>query len=126
MHPEVMTVNTVFGNHEIVGKSLDLARDQHPLPQWLNGISSYSMWWLLIHKNMYDYHGNLAYLKEQESYMTGILDQLSTFIDKDNKEILNGNRFLDWPTSEKQEAIHAGLQAMMVTTFEAGSEMMKV
>ncbi|HDZ05691.1 hypothetical protein LCGC14_0066020 [marine sediment metagenome] len=125
MHPEVMTINTVFGNHEIVGKSLDLARDQHPLPQWMNGISSYSMWWLLIHKNIYDYHGNLAYLKEQESYMVGLLDQLSTFIDKDNKEILNGNRFLDWPTSEKPEAIHAGLQAMMVMTFEAGAEMME-
>ncbi|WP_282179453.1 hypothetical protein [Maribacter stanieri] len=126
MHPEVMTINTVFGNHEIVAKSLDLARDQHPLPQWMNGISSYSMWWLLIHKNMYDYHGNLAYLKEQEFYMIGLLDQLSTFIDKDNKEVLNGNRFLDWPTSEKPRAIHAGLQAMMVMTFEAGAEMMQV
>ncbi|WP_289042402.1 hypothetical protein [uncultured Zobellia sp.] len=126
MHPEVMTINTVFGNHEIVSKSLDLARDQHPLPQWMNGISSYSMWWLLIHKNLYDYHGNLSYLKEQEPYMIGLLDQLSTFIDKDNKEILNGNRFLDWPTSEKPEAIHAGLQAMMVMTFQAGADMMSV
>ncbi|CAM3326396.1 alpha-L-rhamnosidase C-terminal domain-containing protein [Zobellia roscoffensis] len=126
MHPEVMTINTVFGNHEIVSKSLDLARDQHPLPQWMNGISSYSMWWLLIHKNLYDYHGNLSYLKEQEPYMIGLLDQLSTFIDKDNKETLNGNRFLDWPTSEKPEAIHAGLQAMMIMTFQAGADMMSV
>ena len=126
MHPEVMTINTVFGNHDIVAKSLDLARDQFPLPQWMNGISSYSMWWLLIHKNNYDYHGDLSYLKEQQRYMIGLLDQLSTFIDKDNKEILNGNRFLDWPTSEKPEAIHAGLQAMMVMTFEAGAEMMGV
>ncbi|WP_282162648.1 hypothetical protein [Ulvibacterium marinum] len=126
MHPEVMTINTAFGNHEIVSKSLDLARDQHPLPQWMNGISSYSMWWLLIHKNIYDYHGNLSYLKEQETYMIALLDQLSTFIDKDNKEVLNGHRFLDWPTSEKPEAIHAGLQAMMVMTFEAGAEMMTI
>ena len=126
MHPEVMTINTVFGNHEIVSKSLDLARDQHPLPQWMNGISSYSMWWLLIHKNIYDYHGDLSYLKEQEGYMIDLLDQLSTFIDKDNKEILNGGRFLDWPTSEKPDAVHAGLQAMMIMTFEAGAEMMKV
>src|SRR5680860_895808 len=70
MHPEVMTINTVFGANEIVPKSLDWARDQHPLPQWMNGISSYSMWWILIHENWYDYHGNLEYLKEQELYMT--------------------------------------------------------
>ena len=126
MHPEVMTINTVFGKHAIVTKSLDLARDQHPLPQWMNGISSYSMWWILIHKNWYDYHGDLVYLKKQEHYMIGLLDQLSTFIDEDNKEILNGGRFLDWPTSEKPEAVHAGLQAMMVMTFEAGANIMKV
>ncbi|WP_373516710.1 hypothetical protein [Pricia sp.] len=126
MHPEVMTINSVFGNHDIVHKSLDLARDQHPLPQWMNGLSSYSMWWLLIHKNVFDYHGDLDYLKEQESYMIALLDQLSTFIDKDNKEILDGGRFMDWATSEIPEAVHSGLQAMMVMTFEAGSEMMGI
>jgi hypothetical protein len=126
MHPEVMTINTVFGADEIVPKSLDLARDQHPLPQWMNGISSYSMWWILIHKNWYDYHGDLAYLKEQEQYMIELLDYLSTFIDGDNKEVLNGVRFLDWPTSEDPIAVHAGLQAMMVMTFEAGSDMMAI
>ena len=124
MHPEVMTINTVFGTNEVVPKSLDLARDQHPLPQWMNGISSYSMWWILIHKNWYDYHGNLGYLKEQKQYMISLLNYLSTFIDEDHKEILNGVRFLDWPTSEDPIAVHAGLQAMMVMTFEAGSNMM--
>lgn len=124
LHPEVMTINTVFGENSIVPKSLDLARDQHPLPQWMNGISSYSMWWILIHKNWFDYHGDLEYLKEQETYMTALLDHLSTFIDKNNKEVLNGVRFLDWPTSEDPLAVHAGLQSMMVMTFEAGSDMM--
>ncbi|QCX01366.1 alpha-L-rhamnosidase [Aggregatimonas sangjinii] len=126
LHPEVMTVNTVFGKNEVVPKSLDLARDQHPLPEWMNGISSYSMWWLLIHKEWYQYHGDLNYLTEQESYMIALLDLLETFIDEDNKEVLNGVRFLDWPTSEKPKAVHAGLQAMMIMTFEAGSELMNV
>jgi len=126
MHPEVMTINTVFGKNSVVPKSLDLARDQHPLPEWMNGISSYSMWWILIHKSWYDYHGDINYLKEQEQYMIGLLDQLSTFIDDDNREILNGGRFLDWPTSEDPKAVHAGLQAMMVMTFEAGSEIMEI
>ncbi|MFH6771689.1 hypothetical protein V8G58_07050 [Gaetbulibacter aestuarii] len=126
MHPEVMTINTVFGENDVVKKSLDLARDQYPLPNWMNGISSYSMWWLLIQKSWYDYHGDLSYLKEQESYMIGLLNQLSTFINKESEETLNGNRFLDWPTSEDPIAIHAGLQALMVLTFEAGSDMMGI
>ncbi|SIQ21289.1 alpha-L-rhamnosidase-related protein [Maribacter ulvicola] len=124
LHPEVMTINTVFGKQNVVPKSLDLVRDQYPLPQWMNGISSYSMWWILIHKNWFDYHGDFEYLKEQQTYMVALLEQLSTFIDKDNREVLNGTRFLDWPTSENPKAIHAGLQSMMILTFEAGSELM--
>ncbi|TXF86331.1 Bacterial alpha-L-rhamnosidase [Neolewinella aurantiaca] len=124
LHPEIMTVASVFGNNNVVPRSLDLARDQHPLPQWMNTISSYSMWWLIIHKQWFDNYGDLDYLKEQEAYMIGLLDQLETFIDENNGEILNGGRFLDWPTSPDKKAVHAGLQSMMILTFDAGSDMM--
>ncbi|MDR1715732.1 MAG: alpha-L-rhamnosidase [Prevotella sp.] len=123
LHPEVMTINTVFGYNDVVPKSLDLARDITPLPAWMNGISSYSMWWIIIHRDWYLYQGNLEYLKEQQEYMSRLLKLLSEKIDKDGKEILDGNRFLDWPSSENPETIHAGLQSMMVMTFEAGEEL---
>lgn len=123
LHPEVMTVNTVFGYNEVVPKSLDLIRDLTPLPEWMNGISSYSMWWIIIHKDWYMYQGNLEYLKEQKSYLFALLKMLSTKIDASGKEILDGARFLDWPSSENPVAIHAGLQSMMVMTFQAGAEL---
>jgi alpha-L-rhamnosidase len=123
MHPEVMTVNSVFGYNEVVPKSLDLARDLTPLPNWMNGISSYSMWWILIHRDWYFYQGDLNYLKEQQNYLNGLLHQLASKIDAGGKEILDGNRFLDWPSSGNQQAVHAGLQSLMVMTFEAGAEL---
>ncbi len=123
LHPEVMVVSTVFGDNEVVPKSLDLARDLTPLPGWMNGISSYSMWWVLIHHDWYLYHGNLDYLREQKSYFDGLMRQLASKIDENGKEILDGNRFLDWPSSPDLEAVHAGLQSMMVMTFEAAEEM---
>jgi hypothetical protein len=123
MHPEVMTINSVFGNNEIVPKSLDLARDLTPLPNWMNGISSYSMWWILIQRDWYYYQKNLDYLKQQKNYLVALLQQLSTKIDANGKENLDGNRFLDWPSSENKEAIHAGLQAMMLMAFQAGTEL---
>ena len=126
MHPEVMTINSVFGNNEVVPKSLDLARDLTPLPNWMNGISSYSMWWILIQRDWYYYQGNLNYLKQQKEYMVALLHQLATKIDADGKENLDGGRFLDWPSSENKEAIHAGLQSMMVMTFQAGAELCAV
>ena len=126
MHPEVMTINSVFGYNNVVPKCLDLARNQTPLPGWMDGISSYSMWWILIHRDWYYYQGNLDYLKLQKDYLTALLKQLSTKIDPDGKEILDGGRFLDWPSSGNSEAIHAGLQSMMVMTFEAGGELCKI
>ncbi len=126
MHPEVMTINSVFGNNEVVPKSLDLARDLTPLPNWMNGISSYSMWWILIQRDWYYYQGNLDYLRKQKDYLTALLHQLSTKIDPSGKEILDGGRFLDWPSSENKEAVHAGLQSMMVITFQAGAELCTV
>ncbi|MCF0075145.1 alpha-L-rhamnosidase [Dyadobacter sp. CY261] len=125
MHPEVMTINSVFGQNEVVAKSLDHARDITPLPGWMNGISAYSMWWVLIHRDLYKNQGDLEYLRKQQKYLVGLLDQLLERT-KDNKEALDGTRFLDWPSSENPQGIHAGLQAMMIMTFEAGAELCQI
>lgn len=122
MHPEVMTINSVFGYNEVVPKSLDLIRDITPLPEWMNGISSYSMWWIILHHDWYRYQGDLEYLKEQRDYLTGLLDILLSKIEG-NKEALDGTRFLDWPSSEDEQAVHAGLQALLVRTLQAGAEL---
>ena len=123
LHPELMTVNTVFGYNEVIPKSLDLIRDTTPVPNWMNGISSYSIWWLLIHKDWYLYQGNLDYLKEQKAYMTALLDHLMTKIDDNGKETLDGTRFLDWPSSPNVKGVDAGLQALMVMAMDAGHDM---
>jgi len=120
MHPEVMTILSVFGNNEVVPKSLDLIRDITILPEYMNGISSYSMWWVLINYQWYMNNGDLEYLKKNQDYIYNLLNMLEKKIDADGKEILDGTRFLDWPTSPNQEAIHAGLQSMMIMTFDAG------
>ncbi|MCE6992600.1 alpha-L-rhamnosidase C-terminal domain-containing protein [Dyadobacter sp. CY323] len=122
MHPEVMTINTVFGKNEVVAKSLDQARDITPLPGWMNGISAYSMWWVLIHRDLYKNQGDLEYLRKQQKYLVALLDLLMEKT-KDNKENLDGTRFLDWPSSENPKGIHAGLHAMMVMTLQAGAEL---
>lgn len=124
MHPEVSVINAVFGANEVVPKSLDMTRDVTPVTEWMNGISSYSMWWILIHEDWFTHHGDLAYLKQQQPYMTALLKRLSGFVDKDGRETLDGMRFLDWPTFENKVAVHEGLQAMMHLTMESGARQM--
>ncbi|GAB4031218.1 alpha-L-rhamnosidase-related protein [Spirosoma jeollabukense] len=126
MHPEVSTINAVFGYNDVVPKSLDLARDITPLPGWMNGISTYSMWWILIQRDWYLHNGNLAYLKQQKTYLADLLKLLIEKIDAKNSEKLDGTRFLDWPSSENAEGIHAGLQSMMVLSLGAGADLCRV
>ncbi len=122
VHPEVMAINTVFGDTEVVRKSLDFGRDTTPLPGWMNGISSYSLWWIITHRDFYRYHGDLNYLKEQQQYMTALIDQIVSKINPNGREILDGRRFLDWPTSENLDVIHSGLQSLMVMAVHAGKD----
>ncbi|MBN2764183.1 MAG: alpha-L-rhamnosidase, partial [Bacteroidales bacterium] len=107
MHPGVMTINTVFGYHNIVPKSLDYGRDNTPLSKWMNGISAYSMWWIIMQHDWYLYQGRLDYLKEHQIYLTGLLKRLTTMVDEKGRENLEGGmRFLDWPSSDNQKGVH--------------------
>ena len=122
MHPEVMTILSVFGYNEVVPKSLDLISGITEPPSWMNGISSYSMWRILIQYQWYLNNGDLDYLGSHADYIFSLLEVLQSKVDMSGKEALDGNRFLDWPTSPNKQAIHAGLQSMMVMTFEAGAD----
>jgi hypothetical protein len=126
MHPEVSVINAVFGANPVVPASLDLIRDATPPTEWMNGISSYSMWWIIIHEDWYLHHGNLEYLRAQQAYLTALLKHLTTFVGEDGREKLNGMRFLDWPTFENPAAVHEGLQAMMVLAMDSGARLMNV
>jgi len=127
MHPETSTIAAVFGYNNVVPKTMDFARDITPLPSYMNGMVSYSMWWVLIQHDWYMHNGNLDYLKQQKPYLQQLLKHYMGKIDSGNSEVLNdGGRFLDWPSSENLPAIHAGLQSMLVITLTTGAELLDV
>lgn len=121
MHPEVSTIQAVFGYNEVVPKSLDLIKEVTPLPGWMNTISSYSLWWVLIHYGWYMQNGKLEYLREQQDYIIGLLEMLLECIGIDNRECLPDVRFIDWPSYENKQAVHAGLHSLLVMTLNAGA-----
>jgi len=125
MHPELMTINAVFGYNEVVPKTLDFLRDHTPLPKFMNGIPSYSMWWVIMQHDWYLYQGRLDYLEEQKHYLLELLDLFTQYVDEDGNEKLEnvGMRFMDWPSFANKEAVHAGLQALLVMTFEKGAQL---
>ena len=124
MHPEVSTINAVFGFNEVVPKSLDLTRDVTPVTEWMNGISSYSMWWVLIHEELWMHHGNRRYLEAQKEYLTKLMRRLANLVGPDGRERIDGMRFLDWPSSPNKQGVTAGLQGLLVMTLESGARLL--
>ena len=126
MHPEVATIHAVFGFNDVVPASLDLTRDVTPVTEWMNGISSYSMWWVIIHDDLWMHHGDRAYLAAQQPYLGQLLERLAGLVGPDGRERIDGMRFLDWPSSPNQQGVTAGLQGLLVTTLDRGARLMDV
>ena len=122
MHPEIMTVNTVFGNQQVVRKSLDYVRDKTAPTDWMNGICSYSLWWIILQHHLYEWYGDKAYLEEQGDYLQALLHSVMENVDG-NREAYQDGRFIDWPSNDQPDVIHAGLQALTIRALEAGAEM---
>jgi alpha-L-rhamnosidase len=126
MYPETSTIQAVFGFDEVVPRSLDLIRDETRLPGWMNGIPTYSMWWIIIHYYWFMQNGDIKYLEEQKEYLAALLKQLSECINEHGKDITPEMRFIDWPSSENKMAVDAGVQAMHLLAAEAGAKLCEI
>ncbi|MGF7033658.1 hypothetical protein J2T17_004606 [Paenibacillus mucilaginosus] len=122
MHPETSTLQAVFGSHEVVPRSLDFIRDESPLPDWMTTFPTYSIWWVLVHHDWYMHNGNLEYLLEQKTYMTGLLRQLADCVLEDGTADIP-NPFLDWPSSTNPEGVRAGAHALFIWCMMAGAKL---
>lgn len=123
LYPEIRTILSVFGETELIEKSLDFVRDRTPDDKWMNGISSYSCWWILCLRDLYLYRGDYAYLKEQKGALTKLLARLLAFVGTDGFEQLPDWRFLDWSTADNDAIKHAGLQGLLAWTLDCGAEL---
>ena len=125
-HPELKVINTVFGYNEVVPHSLDLACEQYPLPQWMNGMSSYSMWYLIIHYDWYMQNGDLEFLKKHSEYIVGLIDLINSRIEADGTESLSPFRFLDWASTPNKEGVEAGYRALLTWALEDARKLCEV
>ena len=80
LHPEIATIQAVFGNQKIIRDSLDFVVSETPTGQWMNNIPTYSMWWIIIQHDYFMQFGDREYLKQQLPYMKSICQMLCLYI----------------------------------------------
>ncbi|MBO9601854.1 MAG: hypothetical protein J7496_05020 [Novosphingobium sp.] len=126
LQPAAGAVQAIFGPDPAIERSLDLIRDCTPIGSWMNGISSYSLWWILIHERWWWGKGDRAYLEEQRTYLAGLTALLLNAMDASGREQLGGMRFIDWPSAGVDATVSAGLQALLCLALGAGSRMLSI
>lgn len=114
LHPEIMTIQTVFGDQKLIRDSLDYVVSETPRGAWMNDIPSYSMWWIIIQYDYFMQFGNREYLEKQIPYMKEICRDLSKYIGENGQDTTPEMRFVDWPTKDHKDDTDTGLQALRV------------
>ncbi len=125
MNTEVAAILSVFGENEVVPKSLDFVRNITPPNEYMNGIPEYSLWWVLCQHAWYMGTGNYEYLASQKDYIKELIPRYINFIDENGSENLPGRRFFDWPTNDHDDAKHAGVQGLVRYAFNAAGDILK-
>ncbi len=125
IHPEVKTILSVFGNQSVIADSLDLMRDDTPDNEWMNKIAPYSMWWVIIHHELFVATGDIEYLEEQRKYLRSLMTKIAGFVGEDGAERIPERRLLDWPNEANEQGKHAGLHGLLKITLDAGAALLR-
>lgn len=121
MGTEMCVISSVFGDTEVVRRSLDLLRDATPSGKYMNGIMSYSLQWIINHYNFYNDFGDRDYLEAQ-------LDTVAEILEMSLQTLESGVqvwRFTEWSSSETADE-NAAFCAILILSLSAGADILDI
>ncbi len=125
MQPETDTIACAFGNAESIERSLDLGRDSAFPPNWINGIPTYSMWWIIIQYDYYIQNGKLDYLMKQREYFEELIPHAVHWITHFKDDCEEMKSFVDWSAKDSIYE-EAGVKAVFIMAFEAAEKICEI
>ncbi len=120
LHPETMTILSVFGAAPVLRDSLDyMMALTDPETGWMDGsFPTYTLWWLRNCAEWYRFTGDAKFLADRLDYVEKTFDHVATLV-KDGEGWTSATVhgcFLDWPTHGDPVAERAGAQALALMT----------
>lgn len=115
MHPETLGLLCLYGAQNCIKNSLRFIREQTPLPAFMNGMPSYSIWWIAVLCDYYRYTADAAFLRENSAYLSALVGQLDACVDEAGEVHFPESPdqfFLDWATYQKPES-RSGVYALL-------------
>ncbi len=110
LNTEILTLAYTYGAIPNIKNCLQILRDESPKGKWMNGIPTYSVWWIV---NLVDYYlisGDRAFAEESAAFVNEILTDLEICVSEEKIDFFKTGKhtdmpfFLDWPTFETPDA----------------------
>jgi hypothetical protein len=121
--PEIMALSSIYGRLSVVERSLDLAKKLSPVPKFMNGIYTYSMWWIIILADYYREFGCKAYVKKHMRYLVELLDLLDGLVDENGALNTEIRYMVDWPTKGSVDEL-VGVRVIFLMAVNGAVELL--
>ena len=122
--PEVMALSSIYGRVPAIERTIEVGEEIAPLPKFMNGIYTYSMWWIIT---LADYHKEFAcddFTQKRMPYFVQLLDALDGMVDE-NGELNTEIRYLvDWPTKDTPDEL-VGVRIIFLLAMNKAEELLK-
>lgn len=109
LHQEILLASYLYGDVENIPNSLTFLKEETDAREWINGIPTYSAWWVI---NLCDYCrlcGNTGFFTENRAYAREVIRHINGCVDDAGEMDFAPAKhfmpfFLDWPTLETPDA----------------------
>ncbi len=113
MHPEMEALTSIYGRVQKIENSMRFVESFTPHDEWMNGIVTYSMWWVIILSDYYDATSCDDFAQEMISRVEIIGAQLLPLVHEDGSLHYKDRIIIDWPTSGQVDEM-SGVRALNI------------
>ena len=125
MYPEVLAGLDLYGNASYIRRAIDFSRLSTPLPEWMNTMPVYSLWWIMcLDEYVYRTGDTDAYFTDNAEYLKRLTEQFDGYV-TDEGEVATPGIFLDWPSHDTPDE-KAGVRAIAALSMRAADRLFRL
>ena len=121
--PEVMALTAIYGRLPVIERTMKFAKELSPLPNFMNGIYTYSMWWIIILADYYKEFACKDFVEKQLKYFVALLDVLDGLVDEKGDLSTETRYLVDWPTKGTPDEL-VGVRAIFLMAINGALDLL--
>ena len=121
--PEVMALSSIYGRLPVIERTITMGKTLAPLPKFMNGIYTYSMWWIIILADYYKEFNCVDFTKKQLSYLVKLIDVMDGLVNEQGDLSTETRYLVDWPTKDTPDEL-VGVRAIFLMAMNGATELL--